>query len=287
MLNAVVFANRQSSAAARVQCSDIPATWLYEPAELQPDLIRDADLLAIVGGDGTVQKTISQLLRQMTPEELPPVAVLPYGTTNMTSLDLNTSRTRRGVLKKLNECINTKSVPTQDRAMVRIEAADDIHHGFFFGMGVIATLVEDWNDKRAEAAISNQLRSVWAFLNGLRSTTSSTDIELDHESMSVYGLLATTMNRLLFGARPFWGPRAANQLKVTWVASGTPGLLRHAPALLRGSAALEKQPGFESTCRESFSLRLQGPYVLDGELFHSDGGTLNIQHSAPLRWAVL
>ena len=72
MLNALLIANAGSGAGSRLDGLNLPGRWIRNPAAVTPEDVRDADLLALFGGDGTLQKTLSQLLRQMAAADLPP-----------------------------------------------------------------------------------------------------------------------------------------------------------------------------------------------------------------------
>ena len=65
---------------------------LRVPDALTDLLVREPDLIAVNGGDGTVQAVLSAWARLRdagsVPEALPPLAVLPAGSTNMTAHDL-------------------------------------------------------------------------------------------------------------------------------------------------------------------------------------------------------
>ena len=49
-------------------------------------------LLVLAGGDGTLQRTLTEALEHTPASALPPIAVLPAGRTNMTAADLNRHR---------------------------------------------------------------------------------------------------------------------------------------------------------------------------------------------------
>jgi hypothetical protein len=170
---------------------------------------------------------------------------------------------------------------------VRIRDGDCTRHGFFFGTGVIATVIDRWNTDRKPDPFLNELRSIWAMATGLRGVNASHAIELDGQPHRVYGLIATTLHRLLFGSTPFWGAGEGGPLRLTWVDADARGLLRHAPALLRGRPSLADEPGYESrrSCRST--LTLAGPYVVDGEIFPAPGRPLIVEPSDDLRWARL
>jgi len=71
---------------------------------------------------------------------------------------------------RLRAAIETGSFRTRERALVRIRDGGSTRYGFFFGMGVIASVVERWNQGRKSGPLANQARSLWAMLTGLRST---------------------------------------------------------------------------------------------------------------------
>ena len=123
--------------------------------------------------------------------------------------------------------------------------------------------------------------------SALRRISAAHSIQLDGRDRSVYGLVATTLDRLLLGSRPYWGGGRPGAVRVTWVEATAPHLLRHAPALLRGDAGLSRVPGYESRSVERISLAFAGPYILDGEIFHPAGQSLTIQPSEPITWIVL
>lgn len=287
MLNALLIGNPASASGHRLKDVPVPGRWITEPASLTADDVRESEILALFGGDGTLQITLSRLLAEMPAGDLPPVAVLPFGTTNMNAADLNRSRGRRATVASLDRAVRTGQTETMTRPLVRVRDDRTTHHGFFFGMGVIATVIQQWNDERKPGPFMNQLRSLWAMVTGLRAVNAAHAIALNGEQREVYGLIGTTLDRLLFGARPFWGNGQASPLHLTWVEAEAPALLRHAPALLRGNPRLSHEPGYESLSTCQASLAFQGPYVIDGEIFPAPRGTLTIEPSARLRWVRL
>jgi hypothetical protein len=287
MLNALLIANAGSGSGKHLKHVSLPGRWIRDPATVVADDVRAVDLVALFGGDGTLQMTMSQMLRELPAADLPPVAVLPFGTTNMNALALNQAKGRRAAVRSLEAIIRSEACPTHPRSLVRVEQGGSVEHGFFFGLGVIAQIVERWNEERQAGALANQIRSFWAMITGLRSVSSSTRIFLDGEPHSVYGLLASTLDRLLFGSRPYWGDGKPGGLRFTWVDADAPDLFRHAPDLLRGKARMAAVPGYFSTAAETMNLEFEGPYILDGEIFHSDGRSLKISRSEPIHWLSL
>ena len=287
MLNALLVGNPGSGTGKDLKALHVPGHWIYEPWTVTAHEVKRADLLALFGGDGTMQITLSQLLKEMTPEEFPPIAILPFGTTNMNAGDLNHSRNRRQAVECLTRAIETGRFDSFERGLVRVQQGNSLQHGFFFGLGVIAQVIERWNEERKPGVLANQLRSLWAIVTGLSGVSSRNDIRVNGAHQCVYGLLATTLDRLLYGSRPYWGFGSPGDLKITWISADAAHLLRHAPAVLRGLDTLANQPGYESYSEDQAVLEFSGPYVLDGEVFQSTGGQLTISRSSSLQWVRL
>jgi diacylglycerol kinase family enzyme len=287
MLSALLLANAGSGSADKVKDVSIPGRWIRDPAAVTLEDVRGADLIALFGGDGTMQMTLSQILRELPIGELPPVAVLPFGTTNMNARALNRARSRRACVESLNRVIQSGSLPIEQRSLVRADNGQVPEYGFFFGLGVIAEVVERWNQNRKQGALANQLKSLWAMIAGLRSVSSATLLTIDGELSSVYGLLGSTLDRLLFGSRPYWGDGKSGDLRLTWIDADAPDLFRHAPDILRGKAHMTAVQGYHSRPADQVQLGFTGPYILDGEIFHSTGRSLTIARTEPISWITL
>jgi diacylglycerol kinase family enzyme len=287
MLNALLIGNTASAAGDQLSSVKVPGRWILDPASVTPEDLEGVDLVAIFGGDGTMQMTLSQILSDITCNALPPVAVMPFGTTNMNALGLNQSRGRKATVTSLERAITSADLRIQNRPLVRVQDGGETRFGFFFGAGIIATVVERWNVERSSGQFANQLRSLIAMINGLRSASAATEVVLDGCSVSIYALFATTLDRLIFGTRPFWGDEDQGALRLTWIERDAPQLVKHIPGLLRGRPHMAAVPGYESLTTESLTLQLKSPYIVDGEIFHSTSGHLTVEQSDPVRWVVL
>jgi diacylglycerol kinase family enzyme len=287
MLNALLIANASSGSGEKAKDVSLPGRWLRDPATVRPADVRAADLIVLFGGDGTMQRTLSQILREMPVSQLPPVAVMPFGTTNMNAKALNRNSGRKACVLSLEKAIRSGNLPLQQRSLLRVDSGSQQEHGFFFGLGVIAQVVERWNQERKPGAFTNQLRSLWAMISGLSSISSATPITINGQSGSVYGLLASTLDTLLFGSRPYWGDAESGDLRLTWVDADAEDLFRHAPDLLRGKAHLAAEPGYHSCSFDCVELSFDGPFIIDGEIFHLSGGCVTIARTEPIRWLSL
>ena len=286
-MRALLITNAKSGSAEKLPRSALAGDWVDDPASVSVEQVAEYDLLALFGGDGTMQMTLSQLLRDCAPETLPPIALLPFGTTNMNARDLNRNRSHRGAMRSLAQVIETGQMNRRERPLLKIHDGDRIEHGYFFALGFIAETIERWNAERKPGAFINNLRSLWAMIIGLTAKRSATKVALDGHEHELYALLATTLDRLLFGARPYWGTSWPGDLRCTWIDADAPDLFRHAPHLLRGREFLAERPGYESRVFEALELDFQGPYVIDGEIFHPGPAGLRVERSAPINWVSL
>lgn len=291
----IAIANRLSGAGRHLARLELPAQRVFEPTDIDWGACLEADLIALFGGDGTLQRTTTDLLRWLSAQEgerrVPPLAILPFGTTNMSARNINTAHSRRLALRRLEHIVeheSARTLPLRSRPLLRIETPDALHYGYFLGVGAIANAVQDWRAKRKNAALVNQLRSFVALLQGLRGGQFSTTVRLANRELEVYALLLTTLQELLYGVTPFWGRGrlAETHIRATWIEAGRSGLLRLAPAILRGAPRLEAYAGMGSDGFREVTLALEDAFILDGEVYDS-GGLLKLRTEDRLRWLSL
>ena len=304
MLSAAAIGNPASGAGRKLARARLQVAQNFQTHDITWDECLEADLVVLLGGDGTLQRTVTDLLNWVaahpdkSPTRLPPLAIVPFGTTNMSARTINTSRGRVAALAQLEVVLNLESasaIATRAQPMLVVATTDTIRYGFCFALGAIVNAVQNWRARRGDASVVNQFRSLFALIRGFSSTAqNSTGIVLESESLAVYTLLVTTLRELMYGCKPFWGtacdPQACDPpalLRCTWIESGTPGLLGLGPAILRGAPRLAGIPGFTSCALDQTRLRFEGPFVLDGEIYGNEGSELLISTSESLRWVSL
>ena len=304
MLSAAVIGNPASGAGRKLARTRLQVAQNFQTHDITWDECLDADLVVLLGGDGTLQRTVTDLLTWVaahpdkSPARLPPLAIVPFGTTNMSARTINRSRSRVAALAQLEVVLNlesTSAIATRAQPMLAVTTTDTTRYGFCFALGAIVNAVQNWRERRGDATAVNQFLSLLALVRGFSSTArNSTPIMLESENLAVYTLLVTTLRELMFGCKPFWGtacdPQAGNPpalLRCTWIESGTPRLLGLAPAILRGAPRLAEIPGLASCALDQTRLRFEGSFVLDGEIYGSEGSELLISTSDSLRWVSL
>ena len=259
------------------------------PEILRDFASRDVNLLAIVGGDGTVQATLTGLFDSRPFDTLPTLAVLPAGRTNMIAADAGV-RSRRGqgmsgLLKRARKADFTDCVT--ERRIVRIDNVRGAgsQFGMFFGAAGISRAIQSCRRKLHPYGLNSNLASALTLAGSvvrLLSGRGGEDeicrgdeiaIALDNEnfvSHSCLLLLATTLDRLLLGSRPFW-TETPGPLHFSYISYPPKRLGLYVPRLLYGGPR-RKLPveSYFSQDATSVRLKLDGPFTLDGEFFEAE-----------------
>lgn len=270
-------------------------------ADIAPSLDRILEarcrLLVLNGGDGTVQKVLTELLGRAHPGTLPTLALLPGGTTNMTARSINGGAlTFRRALRALATLSARGHAPIEHRALVAEQPSGARLAGFCWGMGAILRGIEYCQKKVYRTGIGGERASGVALVRtaiGIArrqppfSGTAPVDlagaVPAGHFDASI--LLATTLQQLFLGIRPFWGTGTG---AMQGVLVEEPGyrLLRNLPALLRGRPNRHMTPatGYHSFRTDTLDVRAEGRYMIDGELYDFEPGVLALRPSPPLRF---
>lgn len=265
-------------------------------AELETFAHEGLDLLVIDGGDGTVRDVIS-LLPHTFGEQLPLLAVLPSGKTNVLAIDLGAPNDWR--LEEVLIAARQVEPRIKERPPLRISWADGHRpclQGFFFGVGapVKATNLAQKTHKvglfhNVAVAVTIATATLGALFGGARDEWREgvpARLTLDGEAQpggERFAVVATALKRLPFGLKPFGAPREG--LKLLDVDAPPRRLLKAVPLVLSGKAE-PKLEGMGYRRRDPSQIGLGGgaPFVLDGETF--EGGDLTIGLGPSLRFLV-
>jgi hypothetical protein len=256
------------------------------------------DVVAVAGGDGTVQAVLTAIYGRRPFQRVPMLAVLPRGTTNMTAADIGLPRQGdRDLLGSLGRLLaaspaelETASVET--RRILRAENVLDREpqYGMFFGGAGICRAIEACRTKVHPLKLGADLTAavmlagvLGGWLLGRRRGAGQGGIfygdritvTLDDgpaETMEALVILATTLDRLILRSRPFWG-EAGGHLRFTAIAYPPKQLLRHAWRILYGGAQ-RKLPAasYRSRASDRVALAMDCPFTLDGEIFQPTPG---------------
>ena len=248
------------------------------------------DIIAINGGDGTVQASLTALFSPAPLGQVPLLAVLAGGRTNMIARDIGSTRDPLRALRRLLtwERQSHAAEVLVERPVLRLEhGSHPPLLGMFFGAGWIVqgTLycraLRDRLRRYGLGGVAGTALGtarLLASLIGWRAplAPSRIAIDLDEQRLphSYYkAVLVTTHHRLVAGLRPFWGSEP-RPMHCTAVRHPANNLLLALPALARGhpNRYLTKSNGYLSHNASRIRLRLDGTFTFDGELFESKPG---------------
>jgi diacylglycerol kinase (ATP) len=244
----------------------------------------EVGLLVINGGDGTVQRVLTELLEQPMFAQLPSIAILPRGMANMTAGDIGLRGRSAVALRQLLERTRKGDLGRSmvRRSVLRVENIRDRppQRCLFFGAGAIYDAIELCCRQVYSRGLKGNL-GMGLTLGGLllsdllgrsdralRAHEIAVEIDGGPEIQAQRLLvLATTLEQLIFGSRPFWG-QGEGTVRFTSIAHPPPHLIRSTPKVLYGwRRASLPDGGYVSCNAERIALRLDGAFTLDGEFF--------------------
>ena len=247
---------------------------------------REVGLVVVNGGDGTVQATLTALFNEAMFERPPRLAVLPAGMTNLIALDVGLKGRRDRALARLIErSAAGDGLVESTRPVLALRYAADGPpvYGMFGGAAAFyrATLLgrNEVHALGAQRSVATGLALGLSVLQVLlrRHGGSSGLFRGDRMTIEVDGrarpereyllLLATTLDRLLLGLRPFWGG-GAGRLRHTSIDFPPRRFARALVPTLRGRPRpWMADCGYVSGRADRMALYLTTPFVLDGEIF--------------------
>ena len=258
----------------------------HDVAEALAELERfEVDVLAIHGGDGTVQLALTELLRDPLRARLPAIAPLRGGRTNSTSTDLGAVRHPAEGLTRLLEAADAGELDrlAVTRPVLRVRSArrGPDQYGMAFGAGLIYRAIgvvhRVFPPGRSQglfgASVMLAALLMKLMLRPKRGILApdKCDVRGDGRDLGdpeLYLLIASTLDRLFLRMNPFWGTGPGG-VRLTAISSRAQRIPRAAPGILRGSPPEWATPerGYTSARLECAKLRISCGFTIDGELF--------------------
>jgi diacylglycerol kinase (ATP) len=265
---------------------------------------REVSILAINGGDGTASHILGEMLESRLFDTPPLIVLLPGGTANMNAGDIGA----RGSLWQATErfcqwCEGERATTglLAERALMRvaIEGQQSPHFGMFLGGGAIIQGTEYAHREVHARGLRDDfslalttVRTVWGVLRNDPAFNRHVTVEvtLDDGETSTHDTLIlaiSTLQRLAFGMRPFWG-KGPGAIRITLFRQGCSRFARTFFSIVRGRPSRNAVPesGYISHNADKIRLQLDGKLNLDGEILVAKG-RVDISASRPLAFLVL
>jgi len=258
------------------------------------------EVLAINGGDGTAAAILGRTLEQAVFAKLPLIALLPGGTANMNAGDVGFRGRLIPALRRLcSWCDNRQDVRDRivERPLLRVRTAGASHYGMFLGAGAVMQGTEYTHGKIHARGLRDELslalgtaRTLWGVLrddhrfNQSVSITLRLDDATESAAHDTLILAVSTLHRLFFGMRPFWGT-GPGPVRMTLIEQHCSRFLRTFISIVRGRPNRHAVPasGYLSHNAETIHLSMEGGLNLDGEIIHAQGA-VSIDATEPLRF---
>lgn len=266
--------------------------------------------LCIVGGDGTVHGALTALHGSRPEGPWPVIAPVPGGSTNMTAQDLGAGGSLMERLLAIRAFCDTEGRQGAraegalvSRPMLCVEhGKNEALCGMFFGAGAVADGVRFFDQRLRGLPLGDRNTSGLSIarvlfslaVRGTRgesvgcSVARAVDGHAPTDHLCIF-CLATTLHRLILGTRPYWGEEDG-PVHFTLVEKSARAFWRSLPRIARGRAGARLTPerGYLSQNLNAVELTFDGPFVVDGEVYHARAADGPCRITAPrtVQWLV-
>lgn len=244
---------------------------------------QEINLVVINGGDGTIQSVFTAMFFRKPFKSMPLIAPVRGGTDSIIARDSGIRGKRDRAIAKVLDWVSKREGPARiaHRTLMKVESPSLEYplYGMIFGAAIIYDASNFCHRKIHAKGFAGELapgltasRYVLGVLRGESAFRQATSMKIhidgrlerkDHFLM----VLLTTVERLFFGLRPFWGKEQA-PLHATFI-HNRPSHLAHVFSLLAlGKASRYRKPenGYFSHNANEVRLQFSGGFALDGEL---------------------
>lgn len=264
------------------------------------NLLRDkVEIIAVNGGDGTVQAVLTELARRSENGATPKLAILAGGMTNVIAKDVGLRGSPAKGLSRLAAALSAKNdagaagnaATEVTRPLIGLALHPDRPpvYGMFFGAAGFYQAVRLANDKVRKRGVAGSLASASTLGLSLlrllfgrpgsddplyRGCSMAIGVDGERRAEAPYLLLmATTLDRLILGLMPFWDDDASDRGTIRFTSVDFPPkrLYRALLPVMRGRPARwMADEGYRSGSAGDMVIDIDSPVVLDGEIFHPD-----------------
>jgi hypothetical protein len=257
-------------------------------AALRDFRAREITMLAVAGGDGTLQRVFNLLFNDRIFPAPPPIGVLPGGTTNMIGYDIGAARKPDKELAALLARMRAGRLAESRvrRRLMAVRRDGDAAPAFgLFGGGAgiyQGTMLSRRSVNRvglrdAAGPLAGMVSLLGPLVIG-RNPITPVAAQIAHDGTAeprrdYIAIMASTMQRLILGLSPFWGS-GPGAIRLTTVAAKPRRFSRVLLPLLNGRPPPDATPdnGYRSVNADHIEIDMEGGFVLDGELLDVAAG---------------
>ncbi len=234
-----------------------------------------AHIVAVNGGDGTVDMVFAGLLNEKPFATLPLIALLPAGKTNMTAAAWCGAQNKHDALKNLLAARRAGALKTTAQHILTLNRGDGsaLLRGAFFGAADVVDGIlfcrRHIYPMNLPNTISHSLAVSVLLWRSLFTRSDATVIDAQwsdgKESGKFFFLGAMTLQKLILGLEP--QASGAGGIFYLSLKSGLRAILSAIPRLI----TKQVPPGYKRNVRKTATLTLafDGAYTLDGELYNA------------------
>jgi len=297
------FARIRDAAARHPEIAHVEIGRIEAVGEALRAFVREGiGVVAVNGGDGTVQATLTALIDDLPSQARPRLAILPGGMTNLIANDVGLKGRRECALSRLVAAVGGGEEGTEivrPLISLRLAPGEVPVHGLFFGAAAFHRVILFARQKVHPIGLDRvtALAATLALV-GARALFGRTEADglfqgaplalaidgrEDPPVKTYFLVLATTLSRLALGLSPFWGegPGRCRYLAI----ESPPRRFRSAllPILRGRPRRWMTADGYASGRTDEITLRMTSPIVFDGQIFTPRADqpvTLRVEHQA-------
>jgi hypothetical protein len=240
--------------------------------------------LFISSGDGTIHAVLTELAEHRPFPVLPRIGVLPHGKTNLTAGDLGLRLPNRAA--EADFIARRAASLTKSRPTLRVLNPRDgrVRHGMFVGTGAAAAGTRFCQQAFHGTGVTGKWATSATLIAGtLKALFTAPDPDdskrLDRAYVIGFAigndafpaaprlfLMASTLDRLLLGTRPFWGGKRA-PIRISVVPYPVPSIIRWMLPMMYGGEDRKAPKGAASWSTDRLAVSTREELVIDGEFF--------------------
>lgn len=258
------------------------------------------EILAINGGDGTINRTLTAMIAAYGEHPLPKIALLRGGTMNVLASNLGIKGSPPRILYRLCEAYSSDQEVFETRSISSLKVEDSF--GFLFADGVACSVLGEFYKKK-----TGPLGAAWLIIRLIFSTlfkgklfarlmqAETKSIQMDrqphpqHQNRPSCTIMAASIERMPFGFKLF--PYARQKLaQMQWfsITCEPRNVLWNLPRIIFNTKIQSTSCKVSDVCEW---LSIQGPpgytYSLDGELFAAKNNTITIEPGPSFEFIII